>query len=64
MYLLTTYTLETGFLGNYKNNASKTQKEVEVICKDTKPCLPDVGAHDNVIGIRSGSHAMTRFSGP
>ena len=43
---------------------SKTQKEVEVICKDTKPCLPDVGAHDDVIGIRSGSHAMTRFSGP
>ena len=32
--------------------------------KDLRPCLPDVGAHDNVIGIRSGSHAMTRFSGP
>jgi hypothetical protein len=27
-------------------------------------CLPDVGAHDDVIGIRSGSHVMTRFSGP
>jgi len=65
VYLLTTYTLETGFLGNYKNNARKQNtRGVEVICKDTEPCLPDVGAHDNVIGIRSGSHAMTRFSGP
>jgi hypothetical protein len=27
-------------------------------------CLLDVGAYYDVIEIRSGSHAMTRFSGP